>query len=398
MLFILKIGIVLINFKLLLSAFLPNYIVAGIPVVAFSACLAVKSLRTPILQFICTGWFFFYMLIHVAISIFILNQDLLLNYIVAGSASYLYISLYAWLILLLTKNEIEIVVSFLMKLINISLIIFIVEKIMPHGAFHTLSNELQGSKNMIELLGESYQENILGMSFERYGTVYFEPLTAAIIVSSAYLLLSSIWRKKSRFIQIVLNVAVVVSFVKSAYLMVALSIISKYLKGYNYYYILIPIVAVFYFSLTRIDLAGFERIEGFESIGNHLIGLYYGLLAGYEKALFGNGVGTAGYNVYLEAIRRDEFGPFESLAEFDVMKNGNESGLGVILYQFGIVNTCFVLIPLLFISIRKAVGIKDYTVIGYILSLFVVSTLTESILSTVIFTMIFPMVVYRLKS
>lgn len=191
--------------------------------------------------------------------------------------------------------------------------------------------------------------------------------------------------------------AVGLSFVKSAYLIVVLSKMAGYLKGYRYLLVLMSVVISLNLALTKIDLAAFERIEGFESIGNHLIGLYYGTLAGYEKILFGNGIGTAGYNVYLEALRRNEVGPFESLDDFSVLKNGNESALGIIFYQFGFLNALVALVPILLLPVRNALKIRDHTSVGYFFSLCVVSALTESILSVVIMTMILPMIFFRLR-
>jgi len=211
----------------------------------------------------------------------------------------------------------------------------------------------------------------------RLGSLFFEPLTFGF-VSSFLVVYKVAWKKKQIIIPFIANIF---SLGKLPVFTTFFSIFSKIFGRISFlYYLLGCVVVAAYFVVNGVSI-----IQNNPSMANHLIGLSSGIVNGLEKPFAGHGLGSAGYVSLLTYIQSDTTGPFYRETEF---MNGNESGVGIMVYQFGFIITLLYLLFILFVFLdvyRNRSRIMAGCVLAYMIALF----LSESVLGiTVLSTLI----------
>lgn len=232
----------------------------------------------------------------------------------------------------------------------------------------------------------SYDFDYFGLM--RVGSLFFEPLTLSFVTLFllGYLVNNYKIYKKGRVYLIITALANLFSFGKSALFAVSLSIMSIFTrKKSGFLYIGIVIFIIFYFVKNGKEIASTNA-----NFNQH----YLGLITGIEGALlkpFGNGVGSAGYLIFLKCDAYKIEGPF-----FNKSNNGNESTIGILLYQLGWLYTALFLSLLFFIFNSIYISNKYFTagtVIGFIIALF----FSESLMSIVVIATFSTFIIYEFR-
>lgn len=211
----------------------------------------------------------------------------------------------------------------------------------------------------------------------RLGSLFFEPLTFGF-VSSFLVIYKITWKKKQVFLSFITNIF---SLGKLPVFTTFFALLSKFFGKLSiFYYFLGCLVVAGYFIINGVSI-----IQNNPSMANHLIGLSSGIVNGLEKPLAGHGLGSAGYVALLTYIQSNTTGPFYRDTEF---MNGNESGVGIMLYQLGFIISVLYLLFIFFVFLdvyKDRSRIMAGCVLSYLIALF----LSESVLGiTVLSTLI----------
>ncbi len=187
----------------------------------------------------------------------------------------------------------------------------------------------------VGVLGGLFPEGIPGayysreLGFLRLGSFFLSPLTFAY---ACVLLIC--WLGAGRVFKFS-QVMAVLSFVKTGYLGVVAVSAAKRVPALLKLLFLIAVFLIFFvpFFYSGHDILLLPNDALLKSTSNHFVGLVSGVSSAYENVIFGNGLGTAGYVIYLETLRYfDSPSPFSDVSPF---LNGNESTVGVVGYQLG---------------------------------------------------------------
>lgn len=225
----------------------------------------------------------------------------------------------------------------------------------------------------------------------RIGSLFFEPLTYAIF--TAYIIVTLIVLRRPKVYIGVYLLMGLASLVKSFYIFISVLIFSNNrirstIVIFSFFICALGIV-LYSFGLSEEQLK-----EEFFTIGNHFYGLVSGLVNGVHVPLLGHGLGTANYLNVLQNIQNgNEFSIEIVNAYFNdpYAGNGNESGLGVMLYQFGVVFSFFWGL-LYFVIILKLLKARLFVLSSMFLSYIIVFTLSESVYAVLL--LVYPFVLY----
>ena len=184
----------------------------------------------------------------------------------------------------------------------------------------------------------AYADRLFGFSWSRSGSLTFEPLSLASISVIMLIAEVSLFKRKSWISVGILFLGLVSAGAKSA-LVTLITAIGTRLFG-------LVVLPIYIFSMLAllllnsekvVDLFNGIRVDAFESISNHIIGLIMGIYNTFDSPWLGHGLGTAGYINWISAENLGIEGPFkDSDGGLRGLLNGNESSLGVITYQMGI--------------------------------------------------------------
>jgi|GEM_PF-5025058 len=271
------------------------------------------------------------------------------------------------------------IVDFLVKILWPMIIFAIIEFLTPVDirmkllSYHSVLTGGDGSIDVAYYLGDTQYNGL------RLGSLFFEPLTFAFV--SCFMFVSLFSSRKKKFLY-----PMITNFLALGKLPLFTGIISLFNKIINtrlskiYYFFSVFFVGI-YFAINAVNI-----LQTSPSMANHLLGLGLGFFSALEKPILGHGLGTGGFvsiSIYHE---NGITGPFYNESP---SFNGNESTVGIMLYQLGFIITFLYLILIisLFNDIHdKKSKVKAGLVIGYLVSSF----LSESVLGiTVVSVMLF---------
>ncbi len=325
------------------------------------------------------------LLIAVAVYEILFNDGIAL-YVLQALIQFLPLFLLQVLVWNTKDTVINKVVYRLRYVVILALVISIAEYALPYHYkmpiyMSVMSDKLGGSG-----LPDAYfvrDLDVFGLNL-RPGSFFFSPLTNCIFLAISIFyskcFFTSMWYR--RCFNTLVFFVVLLGMVKSAYgffliLLLASMFSGIFAKPLFYFGVLIICFILFYFDY------GFNYFSVLgSSWGNHVIGLISGLVSVFE-APFGHGIGTAGYGVYL-ASKGAANSPFGALA----LQNGNESLLGIISYQFGVMGILIYVTWFwgLFKTVLVDYGPKNS---GLIVALFIMSLYTESMSTIFLLIIIF---------
>jgi hypothetical protein len=230
-----------------------------------------------------------------------------------------------------------------------------------------------------------------GQPIRRLGSLFFEPLTFGVF--TAYMVITSYILNKSKFQKFFYINLGLISLVKSFYVITLFSmLINKKWKLYTS----IVLIGIIFLSLFLIILEMEQNQIKilFLTLGNHLNGLISGLFNASEHLFFGHGLGTAGYKNELYNLSTSH----SKVTEINIFFNdpyhgvGNESGLGIMVYQLGYGFT--IIYSILHIKIiNNLIKYNSYILVGLFIGLFIFFMLSESYYTLILY--IYPFILYR---
>lgn len=211
------------------------------------------------------------------------------------------------------------------------------------------------------------------LSVLRIGSLFFEPVTFSFLTGLFFLYLLEHDEKK--WFTLFVLVVHLMTMGKLALFCTFTALLFKYSHRYSYFLLcLIPLTVATYFvlSYSHIDV-------NMPSMANHVNGLISGFKGSLNNPFVGNGIGTSGFLVATASI--DQLvSPFSSGT---FIENGNESAIGILLFQFGFIFT-LLFIGIFIIQMHSASKIKNYLYMGYTLGVIISLFFTESILGIVV--------------
>lgn len=302
----------------------------------------------------------------------------------------------------LNQDQLNYVFIFFRRLVIILCFFSVVEiLIIPKTFMASIANLVLSSKIGDSVTLASYKDSLLGFEWTRSGSLVFDPLIFGMI--SVIMLIVDFNSFKSVFkkSRIALIFGVLLSGIKSVFIVVFFSLYSRVLKKYSIIVTVIVVVILMVYLIQGPaivgDMLNAERLPGLHSISNHMIGLLLGMYNTLESPFFGNGPGTSGFLVYFEVVRNNIPNIFRDDGGIGVgLGNGNESALAVITYQMG-----FPFLILLVYSIYKAFLFfykrKIYHISGLIAGLWFFLLLSESGLGFAIQFIAFLALVYKYR-
>lgn len=250
------------------------------------------------------------------------------------------------------------------------------------------AEELMTGKRMVPV---SYIVRDFGVDLYRIGSLYFESITLGF--SAAIFAIFKL-HHGSKFYNWKVLLAVVVcvfTFAKLAILILLLALVYKLLKVRVRYLSTLVLVS----SIALIMLSFSYITSHSRSMANH----FYGLKNGFSSAMnhpLGQGAGTAGYLV-LSEFSPENPGPFNWSYEFSERENGNESAVGILLYQFGFPYV-FVYLGMFLVPLLGIGNTKNWMYTSVPVGLVVSALLSESMLSVVICAQFIVFLFYSLTS
>jgi len=384
---ILVVCLMVIIFKTPLSVVIPSFMLNAVAMLIICTLSLSYFLQygisrinlTPAIGIVILSGFFLWALINPGKGV--LNIFTLINFL------QLLFPLVFWF--LLASVSLPVLLSLAWLVASIACVLATVSVIemtlIPNHIVLSLADYMSLAKLGIANGAESYSPGGMGQlssfSYLRPGSLVFEPLTNASIIVVGFVFMSEARGAFRSFRQFLLFLVASVSMVKSALLTLTLSILFFILRQRVLLLMTFIACLAIYFSQPYIStFAGGERIEGFESISNHLLGLILGIKNTIEAPLFGHGLGSSGYLVYIESQKLNIVGPFWRPGFMPMLENGNESTFGVFVYQFGFIVTSLFVLSLLKASLNFMKA-KMYWASGLMMGIIFFATLSESFLS-----------------
>lgn len=267
------------------------------------------------------------------------------------------------------------VADYLSAPLMLLMIIGFMEFLLPgdiRAMIYSYSNYLSGGDLSVPV---SYYLGDSSFAGYRVGSILFEPLTYAYIVSFVFIFRVS---NGGRIISLSLF-SLLTSLGKLPILGAIMAVLVRAEKRLGRLIICMwlvsYVVAIVFFSNYFINNS--------YSMGAHFSGLMYGVKSIFDSPL-GNGFGTSGYLPFLSYLSVGEKGPFVGNS---IVENGNESAIGVVFYQIGFLGILYisVFVAILFDVIKKAGALRGVIVASFIASLF----LSESALSVTVLNFMF---------
>lgn len=388
--FVMKLYLIVVLYKFLISSifrkeFLTQFV--------FSSCLLIF---TTILIYTAKKEFSYFRIKYVNIIIYILICLLIINFInsllyIPQGTNYNFIIinffqvLYPLMLLYVCFNLPTIIVSNLSKFIyNLSIPIMVIgyiEFLIPKSTREHLIFEFIKLSEGVGYIPNSYYfeyHNIM-----RLGSILFEPLTLSYILLFVVMYIFS--NNYSSITKLKFWGLLFLTFGKSAIVTSIIAFFSSILKYISVILMLIilMLILIVLFNPQIISKTNYNFWAHYE-------GLSSGIQAGLNKPIMGNGLGTAGYIIKLKCIELEIIGPFFNGS------NGNESTIGVIAYQLGIVWVIIFVLLYILISIRL-IRNKSYFAFGIVFGTLLGLLFTESLLSNVIVTVFSFLIVNEYK-
>lgn len=384
--------ILFISIKLIKLVFILMYILLLI--------LAVKNMFLTKRRY---SFFELYNILFIVFFIVLLLKSLIIKYqyteimYVFISFQQLFIPFSFILIFLFVKFDYLKIVN---KITYYSIPIFLftlLEIFIPKEIIIYLVNTMQDQKygGHIDFLRGAYYFNDLGFHFMRQGSLFFEPLSLSIY--SSILLVTNLSFKKKNYIYL-MGLNIILSFGKSGILVYVSSLFSKIVKKKIIIFYLIFILLFAYIYLVYlVDMSMKELKIVFYTVGPHFFGLIGGLLNATVHPYIGFGLGTAGYLIRKEFVNINQLTNFY-LPENIIESNGNESFIGVLVYQTGYIFTMLYIFIYLYLS-YKLYKLQEYTMLGMIMGVLFISFMTESTLTLLlmILPLLFSIALIKLK-
>ncbi len=274
----------------------------------------------------------------------------------------------------LSSNQLNKIEPYLKKILFSTIILGFIEFFIPNQikylllSYYNLYVVGNFSIPVAYYLGDS------DISVLRIGSIFFEPLTFSFISGLFFLYLFE--RKEHWSIIIFALIVHLMTMGKLPIFCTMLSILFFVLRRFSYSMVVLVPIFVFLFFIFVFN----DRSESMPSMANHVNGLFYGLIGASNSPILGNGIGTAGF---LIAIASANIYP-NPFAGNNPIFNGNESAVGILSFQYGIVFIIFFIL-VIFLSILRNIKIKNYLFAGYTLGVLIAFFLTESILGVVVF-------------
>ena len=294
-----------------------------------------------------------------------------------------------WLVLFLLTENInkylsnDQVLSLLRSVYKLSyfvILLSLIERFVPLSYLVKIVNMMSDSKQLTGSVGasvlpSSYMFAEASFPIQRAGSIFLEPLTfslfAGLITVSYYDFLyfaGPLDRRKEAKYKFVYISLTVLCFVKSGVILM-----SSLLAKHKFFLIL------FGFSVLVLFAVNINSIENLESILVHVNGLINGLASGFEKPFLGHGAGTAGFLSYNILSNQGEL--YNYFDSSNMSRNGNESLIGIISYQYGYVYLTFYLLSFVYLSYQTRKNLKYFP--SLVIIVLVVSLFTESVLSMI---------------
>ena len=257
----------------------------------------------------------------------------------------------------------------------------LIERAVPTAWMETIINRLYLSKGVgTEAAGLpiSYYMMEFGGRVLRVGSIFFEPVTfglfAALMTVAAFELarvqgLAPKWKK----IRLLFVGCTLLAWVKSGVIIVLLDLLGRDRR--------VRLLALVGLLLTIVLLPmGFlsSSIDWSDAV-YHFAGLVQGLQNAGENPFLGHGLGTAGFQAFNLLSDKGTVGQYFDVA--NPYRNGNESMIGVIAYQFGY--PYLVLFVILNVSLALSLRHRSRAASVLVLSVFLISFFTESVMSTI---------------
>lgn len=393
-------AISILVFKALLSVIVPAIVLNFLSLIIISVLFISYMLLQKFTQFKMLLLLFLCWLLLAAISSYaIVPEGVLPEFTATNFAQLAFPLIFLYVLLSLKYSTLLALIKYIKVIGMIILIAALIELLFVSDDLRLrLASYVLQSKLGDAAKTDAYYDVTLGMGYLRPGSILFEPLTTGMILISILMLYwghkeeGNAFYKKFAYILIIF-----VGGVKSA---IVTLLIAVGLMRWRYFVMPIALVLVVFtlFLLKDHLLAILQgtRIEGFESISNHLLGLTFGVINTLDTPWFGHGLGSAGYLIWLKCQAMEIVGPFVHARKYGGMGNGNESGLGVIIYQLGLVYG-LALVGLMFRVILWFYKHKDYGMVSLMLGGLVFLMLSESSLSFSINAVMLPILVYRYR-
>lgn len=187
--------------------------------------------------------------------------------------------------------------------------------------------------------GSSYDFQDFGYYFFRSGSIFFEPITLGIF--SAYVLVIT-YRKKSVFLSIISFMSLVFSGSKSAFLIFVTMLYFESTKRLRILSVTI-LSMVFILLFIYLFINGSDLLMGeLYTMGPHFMGLVYGTINSFRFPIFGHGLGTSTWLIFVKVKEEGNYGWLSNPNDFVVgdlivRGNGQESMFGALAYQYGII-------------------------------------------------------------
>ena len=303
----------------------------------------------------------------------------------------------------INKNDFYKIIIFI-KFIGMLLIFYALLEILliPNNLRLAATDYFNFSKNGVANAEDiySYEIPFVGL-YNRPGSLLFDTLAFAnIAVISFATLFQNKNHKKYLILKILYSIVILLSLVKSAILtMIFIIIFISFKNEYTlkkFCFLIFTFIILILIQNYEFLILG-NRFSGFESISNHILGLVFGLSNSFENPIFGHGFGTAGYQVYLEALKFGISGPFNGGGDWPELENGNESAIGILYYQMGLFVTTYLVYKYYFINNKILFSNKNRAIAGLMFGFFFLALLTESFLSFSIIFNFIPVILYYYK-
>lgn len=209
----------------------------------------------------------------------------------------------------------------------------------------------------------------------RLGSFVFEPLTLAFV---SFLFLATSNKSKPRILDRTIGVIVIwLTQAKSAILALLLTYLTGRLR-------LLGIVLLAFLISAATLILLIVGVDGLENTSYllHIKGYIYGIYGGLSHP-FGNGIGTGSYFAYREAQKLGVVSQFFDTTITAGVSNGNESFIGSLLYQLGVLGAIAYVSPLMYLVLRF-LRYRLYSGLALILGFCFASIVVESTSSTLI--------------
>lgn len=394
-----KLLVAIITLKALMAGILGAYIINGIVALLIVACILLAFLKTSPLeegsQFLAA--LFFLVIIKLMFQI-VVNRSIPLEYVMLSMLPKLIVLLMGVIILNAPYNGREEVEGILKRISYCAFAFCVFELVISDEMMAAIMSNITNAKLVLNDDLTAYKDYFLGLERKRLGSIFFEPITFGMV--SSIILCNEIFgkkEKKSYLYLFALAINIILSGAKSAMLFL---VIVYYFNKMSYWRaILATLMTISIILYAASPMSAIEAVEltyGVESITNHILGLIFGILNSLDSPVYGHGIGTAGYLVYLASKQGGNYDPFRNEYKiFSPLENGNESGVGVLFYENGFI-LCSVLVAAVFYYARIWHKKGNRLGSGMLASYFSFALLSESSLSaSILVVLIYFLVKYK---